>query len=138
MTSLTRQHSLKNRFRSAGFTLVELMVVVVVLGVLVAIAIPKFSNTKTKAIDASMKSDLRNLASAEEGYYYTNSVYTTVVPNLNYLSSPGVTITIPEATAGGWSAVATSPAAGAVQCAVFFGTAAPVAPATVEGQIACG
>ena len=129
---------MRNRARTSGFTLVELMVVVVVLGVLVAIAIPKFSNTKAKAIDASMKSDLRNLASAQEGYYYTNSVYTTVVPNLNYLSSPGVTITIPEATAGGWSGVATSPTAGAIKCAVFYGTAAPVAPATVEGQIACG
>ena len=129
---------MRNRARNSGFTLVELMVVVVVLGVLVAIAIPKFSNTNAKAIDASMKSDLRNLASAQEGYYYTNSVYTTVVPNLNYLSSPGVTITIPEATAGGWSGVATSPTAGAIKCAVFYGTAAPVAPATVEGQIACG
>jgi Tfp pilus assembly protein PilE len=114
------------------------MVVVVILGVLVAIAIPKFSNTKGKAIDASMISDLRNLASAEEGFYYSNSMYSASVPSLNYLSSPGVSIAIPEATAGGWSAVASSPAAGAITCAVFFGTATPVAPATVEGQIACG
>ena len=85
-----------------------------------------------------MISDLRNLASAEEGFYYSNSAYTTSVPSLNYLSSPGISIAIPEATAGGWSAVASSPAAGAITCAVFFGTAAPVAPATVEGQIACG
>ena len=55
--------------RQSGFTLIELLIVVVIIGILAAIAIPKFSNTKGQAFLAAMRSDLRNLATAEEGYY---------------------------------------------------------------------
>lgn len=52
-----------------GFTIVELLVVVLVLGVLVAIALPKYSGTRDKAKIAAIKTDLRNAETAEETYY---------------------------------------------------------------------
>jgi prepilin-type N-terminal cleavage/methylation domain-containing protein len=59
-----------SRAHRTGFTLVELLIVVVVIGILAAIAIPKFQSTKGKAYLASVKSDLKNLSTAEETFFY--------------------------------------------------------------------
>ncbi|HXY31442.1 MAG TPA: prepilin-type N-terminal cleavage/methylation domain-containing protein [Gemmatimonadaceae bacterium] len=125
------------RLHKTGFTLIELLIVVVIIGILAAIAIPKFAYTKDKAFIVAMKSDLRNLSTAEEGYFYSNNIYSSSQLLLNFMPSQGVTIAIPEATAGGWSAQATNPDVPASTCAVYIGSAAAVAPATVEGQITC-
>jgi len=123
--------------KSQGFTLIELLIVVVIVGLLAAIAIPKLSNTKQKAYVAQMKSDLKNLATAEEGFFYDSTFYTTSLAALNnFRSSTGVTLNVLEATPGGWSARATHSQT-ARQCVLFQGSAAPVAPATTEGKITC-
>jgi hypothetical protein len=49
-----------------------------------------------------------------------------------------VTVTIVEGTGSGWSATTTHPLSYPIVCAIYHGTAAPVAPATREGVITCG
>jgi len=123
----------------AGFTLIELLIVVVIIGILASIAIPKFASTKERAYVAKMKSDLRNLATAQESYLGDNQVYYGgAVPNalFTYTPSSGTTVTITEATSGGWSAT-TSYTGTTKTCAFFYGSATAVAPATVEGLIVC-
>lgn len=120
-----------------GFTLIELLIVVVIIGVLTAIAVPKFQNTKGKANAASLRADLRNLITAQEAYFYDNSAYTTALTDLNLRVTTGVTVTFGTATAGGWSAKVTHPLAWPIECAVFFGSAPALSPATAEGLIAC-
>jgi len=120
-----------------GFTLIELLIVVVIIGILAAIAIPKFQATKGKAFASSLKSDLRNLSSVQEDYFYYNETYAPAIGSLSFKPSPGVVLTIVEANARGWSATTTHPAAAPLTCAVFYGQAAPASPATIEGQVAC-
>jgi prepilin-type N-terminal cleavage/methylation domain-containing protein len=127
------------RLGTRGFTLIELLIVVIIVGILAAIAIPKFSTTKEKAVHAQMKGDLRNLVTSQEAYTVDNQTYYNgplPAAALTYNPSQGVTITLSNVTVAGWGATATA-AATTWKCAVYIGTGGPVAPATVEGVIAC-
>ena len=122
-------------FNRKGFTLIELLIVVVIIGILAAIAIPKFANTKEKAYLATMKSDLRNLITAQEAYFADNTVYTTSLPATMYTVSTGVvgpTLTVQASNYQGWVSNLNTTRT----CAVFIGTSA-FAPATKEGEPKC-
>lgn len=121
----------------AGFTLIELLVALVIVGLLAAFAIPRFANTTGKANLANVKSDLHNLVSAQESYFNERQAYASTLALLNVRGSPGVDLTIVSAAPTGWSAQAVHPAAVPVTCAVFYGSASPLPPATAEGVIAC-
>lgn len=119
-----------------GFTLIELIIVVILIGILATIAIPKFRGSKENAYVGTMKADLRNLAMKEEAYLFQNGVYSTDLAVLGATLSQGVTLIIAEATASGWSASA-SHTSSARTCGLYHGSAAPVAPAISEGELAC-
>jgi prepilin-type N-terminal cleavage/methylation domain-containing protein len=122
-----------------GFTLIELLIVVVIIGILAAIGITNFGNSKERAMVAAMKTDLRNLVSAEEAYFSNGQTYYGgAVPNaaMPFDPSQNVTITLSNVSASGWAAEATHTYT-TKTCAIFVGNAAAVAPATVEGRVAC-
>ena len=119
---------LRNR---EGFTLIELLIVVVIIGILAAIALPKFGETRERAYESAMQSDLRNLQTAQEMYYNDGNydyVDATLNPgveddNLEFTTSDGVTIEIATSTdPDSYTATATHEAT-AVECTMQINTA---------------
>ncbi len=128
---------------SKGFTLIELLIVVVIIGILAAIAIPKFANTKEKAYVSAMKSDLRNMAAAQEAYFADWLTYTGTIGNLDYNPSQGVGVNISAASGPtGWEATAThSGVATTTQdvCEIYYGSVpGTLGTALLEGVVQCG
>ena len=68
--------------KDEGFTLIELLVVIIIIGILAAIAVPVFLNQRKKGWDAQAKSDLKNMATAEETWLTDKGEYSAAVADL--------------------------------------------------------
>jgi prepilin-type N-terminal cleavage/methylation domain-containing protein len=125
-----------------GFTLIELLIVVVIIGILAAIAIPKFANTKTKAYQTAMKSDLRNLVTAEEAFFSDSGTYRVYTPMgtqgdtiLKFRPSTSVSNVKVLTGAGFWTATVThSQIPAPFSCGIGINTANPLPGMTAAGD----
>lgn len=125
-----------------GFTIIELLIVLVIITILATIGMNRFWQVKDEGLVSTVASDLRNLATAQEDYFAVNYTYANAAVDLEpvgYRASPGVSITITHVQQDGWAGNATHVSLGTRQCGIFTGNApaAAGAPATVNGVVFC-
>ena len=112
----TVMHAAASHRGARGFTLIELMVIVTIIAVLAAIAIPQFLEYQASAFDARANSDLRNAANAEEAYFLGAGEYLSCtdtdceaqLPNFRKSATVEITLTANNGANPTWVGVASS------------------------------
>ena len=126
--------------KRTGFTLIEIMIVTVIIGILALIAIPRIGSVKERAIVASMMAELRNLQLSQEAFYTRDLEFAASIAELTeFEQSADITLTFQTNSRVGWTAQ-TAHVATAIRCAVFVGRldgVGPLVPATDEAIIEC-
>jgi prepilin-type N-terminal cleavage/methylation domain-containing protein len=122
-------------YRRKGFTFVELLVVMVLIGALSSMAVPRFREYKARAYIATMQSDLGNLKIAQEAYWAEHQKYATDTTSLELRISADVAIAITSQNIlGGYTAVAKHANVPGQQCQTSIG---PEAAPREQGAVAC-
>jgi prepilin-type N-terminal cleavage/methylation domain-containing protein len=83
-----------------GFTLIEVLVVTVIVGVLAGIAIPHYTSVRGRAVDMKVASAVRAVATGEEAYFAARQAYAGDVDSLTGVVIGGVAITIEGGNSG--------------------------------------
>jgi prepilin-type N-terminal cleavage/methylation domain-containing protein len=102
----------KTVINARGYSLLELLVVVGIIGLLAAIAIPQFSSYRSRSVDSQMKSDLKNAALAMDSYFAENKVYPTSVAaivSVGFNRTEGVELTTAVLTPFSFTLTASKP-----------------------------
>jgi type IV pilus assembly protein PilA len=94
-----------------GFTLIELIIVIAIIGILAAIAIPQFASYRTRSFDSASQADLRNAITVQEAYYQDKLTYSAAVADMTGVQyglfiSSNVNISVAAASATGYTMTA--------------------------------
>lgn len=110
--------------RRAAFTILELLFVIVTIGVLAAISISHFVESRFGAREKEVSAALGGMARAQESYRAAHGRYAATPAELGYALPAGITVTIGGtgvATGAGWSAVAQHQGAPGMRCIIGIG-----------------
>ena len=94
-------------------------------------------STTIRAATAVLKSDLRNLVTAQESYFADTMTYAPSVQALRYRPSRGATVVVLMSSAKNHSAIATMETVPGLVCAIFVGEASPPLGTGEEGVPVC-
>jgi len=123
--------------KSTGFTLIELLVAIVIIGVLLAIAVPQYTQTVLKAHRTDAKAALLDLAQREEKYYSTKNTYSSTMSDL-YSGASGTSLSIQSGSTSYYTLTipTVTAASSASGTAAYF--QAQAAPTGTQANDICG